>query len=92
MGMFPFKINSRAQCTGEEEGFVKIIAEAKTDQIVGIRHLIGPHASELIAQGALAIKNKITSLELAELPFAHPTLSETIKEAALSVHKRAIHR
>ncbi|HSW86178.1 MAG TPA: dihydrolipoyl dehydrogenase [Rhabdochlamydiaceae bacterium] len=90
-GMFPFKINSRAQCTGEEEGFVKIIAEAKTDQIVGI-HIIGPHASELIAQGALAIHKKVTALELANLPFAHPTLAEAIKEAALSVHKRPIHR
>jgi dihydrolipoamide dehydrogenase len=90
-GMFPFKINSRAQCTGEQEGFVKIIAEAKTDQIVGI-HILGPHASELIAQGALAIHKKVTALELANLPFAHPTLAEAIKEAALGVHKRSIHR
>lgn len=90
-GSFPFKINSRAQCTGEGEGFVKIIAESTTDRIVGV-HIIGAHASELIAEAAIAIEKRTTALELANTPHAHPTLAEAIKEAALTVHKRAIHR
>jgi dihydrolipoamide dehydrogenase len=90
-GMFPFKINSRAKCTGEEEGFVKIVSDSATDQFLGV-HIIGAHASELIAEGALAIQNRLTTLELAHTPHAHPTLSEAIKEAALAVHGRALHR
>ncbi len=90
-GMFPFKINSRAKCTGEEEGFVKIISDGDSDMILGV-HIIGAHASELIAEGALAIQNRLTTLELAHTPHAHPTLSEALKEAALGVHHRAIHR
>lgn len=91
IGTFPFKYNSRARCTGEEEGFVKIIAEAKTDKIVGI-HIISANASELIAEAALAIQKGITAEEIANTPHAHPTLAEAIKEAALDVHKRAIHK
>lgn len=90
-GMFPFKINSRAKCTGEEDGFVKIVSDGATDQILGV-HIIGAHASELIAEGALAIQNRLTTLDLAHTPFAHPTLSEAIKEAALALHGRALHR
>jgi dihydrolipoamide dehydrogenase len=90
-GMFPFKINSRAKCTGEEEGFVKIVSDSISNVILGI-HIIGAHASELIAEGALAIQNRLTTLQLAHTPHAHPTLSETLKEAALSVHHRAIYR
>ncbi|HUD00955.1 MAG TPA: FAD-dependent oxidoreductase, partial [Rhabdochlamydiaceae bacterium] len=90
-GMFPFKINSRAKCTGEEEGFVKIVSDSASDVILGI-HIIGAHASELIAEGALAIQNGLTTLQLAHTPHAHPTLSEALKEAALGVHHRAIHR
>jgi dihydrolipoamide dehydrogenase len=90
-GMFPFKINSRAKCTGEEDGFVKIVSDSATDQILGV-HIIGAHASELIAEGALAIQNRLTTLELAHTPHAHPTLSEAIKEAALALHGRALHR
>ncbi|MGE5196452.1 MAG: dihydrolipoyl dehydrogenase [Anaerolineae bacterium] len=89
-GLFPFKANSRARCTGEEEGFVKIITEERSDRIVGI-HILGPHASELIAEGALAIEKGLTALDIANTPHAHPTLSEAMKEAALAVHKRAIH-
>jgi dihydrolipoamide dehydrogenase len=89
-GLFTFKANSRAKCTGEEEGFVKIIAHEKSDHLLGV-HILGPHASELIAPCAIALHNKMTALELASLPFAHPTLSEAIKEAALAVHKRALH-
>jgi dihydrolipoamide dehydrogenase len=90
-GMFPFKINSRAKCTGEEDGFVKIVSDGATDRILGV-HIIGAHASELIAEGALAIQNRLTTLELAHTPHAHPTLSEAIKEAALALHGRALHR
>ncbi len=90
-GLFPFKVNSRAKCTGEEEGFVKIIADSTTDTILGI-HILGAHASELIAAASLAIQNKLTTLQLAHTPHAHPTLSEALKEAALALHQRAIHR
>lgn len=90
-GSFPFKVNSRAKCTGEEEGFVKILAHAKTDHILGMQ-ILGAHASELIAAGAVAIENKMKALDLANMPFAHPTLSEAIKEAALALHQRAIHK
>jgi dihydrolipoamide dehydrogenase len=91
IGTFPFKINSRARCTGEEEGFVKMIAEEKTGMIVGI-HIIGAHASELIGEGALAIQKRATAEDIATTPHAHPTLSESLKEAALAVDKRAIHK
>ncbi len=90
IGVFTFKANSRAKCMGEDEGFVKIIAHAESDRLMGI-HILGSHASELIATCALALHKKMTALELANLPFAHPTLSEAIKEAALAVHKRPIH-
>jgi dihydrolipoyl dehydrogenase len=91
VGSFPFKTNSRAKCTGEEEGFVKIIAEAESDRILGV-HIIGAHASELIAEGALALQKKLKVSDIIETPHAHPTLSEAIREAALALHKRAIHR
>ncbi|MBI3236791.1 MAG: dihydrolipoyl dehydrogenase [Chlamydiales bacterium] len=87
----PFKSNSRARTSQEEEGFVKIIAQKGTDQILGI-HIFGAHASEMIAQGCLAIASKTKVLDLAHLPCAHPTLSESLKEAALALHKKAIHR
>ncbi len=91
IGTFGFKANSRARCTDEEEGFVKMIAEAKKGTIVGV-HIIGAHASELIAEAALAIQKRTTAEEIASLPHAHPTLSESLKEAALAVDKRAIHK
>jgi len=90
-GSFPFSINSRAKCTGELDGLVKIVADAKTDILLGI-HIVGAHASEIIAEAVLAIHNKVTALELANTPHAHPTLSEAVKEASLDVHKRAIHK
>lgn len=91
IGTFGFKANSRARCTDEEEGFVKMIAEEKKGTIVGV-HIIGAHASELIAEAALAIQKRMTAEEIASLPHAHPTLSESLKEAALAVDKRAIHK
>ncbi len=90
-GSFPFGANSRAKCTHEDVGFVKIVADAATDKIIGV-HIIGPHASELIASGVLAIVNQMTAEELASTCQAHPTLSEALKEAALALHKRALHR
>ncbi len=90
-GTFPFKINSRAKCTGETEGMVKIVADGKSDRILGI-HILGAHASEIIAEGVVAIEKKMTALELGNAPHAHPTFSEAVKEAALAVHGRPIHR
>jgi len=90
-GTYFFKSNSRGKCTGEEEGFVKIIADEKTDKILGI-HILGAHASEMIALGVLAVEKRMTSLELGSISYPHPTLSEAIKEAALSIHKKAIHK
>jgi dihydrolipoamide dehydrogenase len=90
-GSFPFKANSRARCTGEEEGLVKIIVEANSDRIIGV-HIIGAHASELISAGVLAIEKKTTGTELANSPQAHPTLAEALKEAALDLYKRALHK
>lgn len=91
VGTFPFKANSRARCTGEEEGFVKMMADTKNGMIIGV-HIIGAHASELIAEAALAIQKRATVEEVACTPHAHPTLSESLKEAALDVDKRAIHK
>lgn len=91
VGTFPFSINSRAKCTSEKEGFVKIIAEEGNGRLLGI-HIIGAHASELISEAVLAIEEKLTALQLANTPHAHPTLSEAIKEAALAVLKRPIHK
>jgi len=90
-GSFPFKINSRAKCTGEVEGMVKIVADGNTDRILGV-HILGAHASEIIAEGVVAIEKKMTALELGNSPHAHPTFSEAVKEAALAVHGRPIHR
>jgi dihydrolipoamide dehydrogenase len=91
IGTFPFKANSRARCVSEEIGFVKMIAEAKSGIILGI-HIIGAHASELIAEGALAIQKRATFEDIANTPHAHPTLAESLKEAAMAVDRRAIHK
>lgn len=90
IGQFPFLANGRAKCIGDTDGFVKIIADAKTDRLLGF-HVIGPNASELIAEGAIAFEFGGSAEDLARSTHAHPTLAEVIKEAALSVDKRAIH-
>ena len=90
IGQFPFVANARAKCLGHTDGFVKIIADAKTDRLLGI-HIVGPNASELIAEGAIAFEFGGSAEDLARSSHAHPTLAEVIKEAALSVDKRAIH-
>ncbi len=81
---FPLRANSRARCMGEDNGFVKIIAEKDSHTIVGM-HMIGAHASELISIGALAIKKRMTTKELARICFAHPTLSEAFKEVSFLI-------
>ncbi len=87
---FPFKANSRARCIGDDEGFVKMIAESATHRLLGI-HILGPTASELIAEATLAIQLRATADQLADTCHAHPTLSEALKEAALSLFKSPIH-
>ena len=90
IGKFPFMANSRAKAIDEPEGFVKILADEKTDKVLGV-HLIGPHAGELIAEMALAMEFGASSEDIARTCHAHPTFSEAVKEAALSVDKRQIH-
>ena len=90
IGKFPFMANSRAKAIDESEGFVKILADAKTDKVLGV-HIIGPHAGEMIAEMAVAMEFGASSEDIARTCHAHPTFSEAIKEAALSVEKRQIH-
>ncbi len=90
-GTFPFAATGRARAMEEAMGFVKIIAEAATDRVRGV-HIIGPHASELIAEAVLAIEYQASSEDLARTVHAHPTLSEALHEAALAVDRRAIHK
>ncbi len=87
---FPFKANSRARCTDNDSGLVKILAEEKTKKILGL-HILGPNASEMIGEGALAIEKHATLDDIANLSHAHPTYSEAIKEAALKALGRVIH-
>ena len=90
IGKFSFMANSRAKAIDDAEGFVKILADAKTDKVLGA-HLIGPHAGELIAEIGVAMEFGASSEDIARTCHAHPTFSEAVKEAALSVDKRAIH-
>ena len=90
IGKFPFMANSRAKAIDTPDGFVKILADATTDKVLGV-HLIGPHAGELIAEMAIAMEFGASSEDIARTCHAHPTFSEAVKEAALSVEKRQIH-
>ena len=90
IGKFSFMANSRAKAIDDTEGFVKILADEKTDKVLGA-HLIGPHAGELIAEIGVAMEFGASSEDIARTCHAHPTFSEAVKEAALSVEKRAIH-
>jgi dihydrolipoamide dehydrogenase len=89
VGKVPFMANGRAKALGSTDGFVKIIADAKTDRVVGA-HILGPNASELIAELAVAVEFGSSAEDIARSTHAHPTLAETIKEAALAVDKRTI--
>ena len=90
IGKFPFMANSRAKAIDEPEGFVKILADKATDKVLGV-HMIGPHIGEMIAEMAVAMEFGASSEDIARTCHAHPTFSEAIKEAALSVEKRQIH-
>jgi len=88
-GTFPFMANGRARALGDTTGMVKMLADAKTDQILGV-HIVGPMASELIAECVVAMEFKASSEDLARICHAHPSLSEATKEAALAVDKRTL--
>ena len=90
IGKFPFAANSRAKAIDEPSGFVKMLADSKTDRVLGV-HIIGPHAGELIAEMTIAMEFGASSEDIARTCHAHPTFSEAIKESALSVEKRQIH-
>jgi dihydrolipoamide dehydrogenase len=90
VGTFPFAASGRAMSLMETEGFVKIVADAKTDEVLGV-HMAGPEVTELIAEAALAIEMGATSEDLARTIHAHPTLPEAVMEAAESVHGMAVH-
>ncbi len=89
-GAFPFLANGRAHALGDTTGQVKILAHAETDRVLGV-HILGPQAGDLIAEAAVAIEFGASSEDLARACHAHPTLAESLKEAALAVDKRALH-
>ena len=89
-GSFPFMANSRARANGDTEGFVKILADAATDEVLGV-HIIGPDAGTMIAEAALAMEFGASSEDIARTCHAHPTLNEAVKEAALDVEGSPIH-
>ena len=88
-GQFPFMANGRALGMGAADGFVKVIADAKTDEILGV-HIIGANASDLIAEAVVAMEFKAASEDIARVCHPHPSLSEVVREAALAVDKRAL--
>jgi dihydrolipoamide dehydrogenase len=89
-GKFPFTANGRAKANQQTEGFVKILADAKTDRVLGV-HIVGADAGNMIAEAAVAMEFGASSEDIARTCHAHPTLPEAVKEAALAVAKRAIH-
>ena len=90
VGQFPFAASGRAMSLMETEGFVKVVADAKTDLVLGV-HMVGPEVTELIAEATLAIELGATSEDIARTIHAHPTLPEALMEAAEAVHKMAVH-
>ena len=90
IGKFPFSASGKARILGEEEGFVKIVAEGKYDEILGV-HIIGAHATELIAEACVAMQLESTAEELGRTMHAHPTVSEAVMEAAEGVHGLTVH-
>lgn len=90
VGKFPFVANSRAKTVGETAGFVKVIADKQTDQVLGV-HIIGEHAGSMIAEAAMAMEFKASSEDIARTCHAHPTHSEALKEAAMAAYDKAIH-
>ena len=90
VGSFPFRALARARMAGEVDGFVKIVAEKKYDEILGV-HIIGPRATELVAEAVMALRMEVTVEELIKTIHAHPTMSEAVGEAAHAAHGAAIH-
>ena len=90
VGVFPFAASGRALASGEGSGFIKMIADAETDQVLGV-HCIGPSAAELVQQGAIAMEFSTSAEDLGYMVFSHPTVSEAVHEAALAVNGHAIH-
>jgi len=90
VGTFPFSANSRAKTNLETDGFVKFLADAETDRILGV-HIIGPNAGEMIAEGTLALEYGASAEDIARTCHAHPTLAEAFKEAAMATYSKAIH-
>jgi dihydrolipoamide dehydrogenase len=90
VGKFPFSANGRAKVNLQTEGFVKILADAKTDRVLGV-HILGPDAGNMIAEAAVAMEFGAAAEDIARTCHAHPTLTEAVKEAALAVGKRSIH-
>ncbi|MED5619253.1 dihydrolipoyl dehydrogenase [Ideonella sp. BN130291] len=88
-GTFPFSANGRARALGDTTGMVKFLADAKTDEILGV-HIVGPYASELISEAVVAMEFKASAEDIARICHAHPSLSEATKEAALAVDKRTL--
>jgi dihydrolipoamide dehydrogenase len=91
IGTFPFMANGRARAMGERDGFVKIVADARSDRVLGV-HVLGPRASELIGEAVVALEFGASAEDIARTCHAHPTLSEAVREAALAVDGRSIHR
>ena len=89
VGSFPFAANGRARALGDTTGFVKMLADAQTDEILGV-HIVGPMASELVAEAAVAMEFRASSEDIARICHAHPTLSEALKESALGVAGRTL--
>jgi dihydrolipoamide dehydrogenase len=90
VGKFPFSASGKARILGETDGFVKIVSEKKYDEVLGV-HIIGPHATELLAEACVGMALETTADELGRIMHAHPTVSETVMEAAEGVHDLAIH-
>jgi dihydrolipoamide dehydrogenase len=90
IGKMVFRFNGMANAMMETDGFIKVVADNQNQRILGV-HIIGPHASELIAEGTLVVKRKMTLAEAKEIIHAHPTLSEAVGEALLSSFGQAIH-
>ena len=90
VGKFPFTANGRAKANQQTDGFVKILADAKTDRVLGV-HIVGADAGNMIAEAAVAMEFGASAEDIARTCHAHPTLPEAVKEAALAVAKRAIH-
>jgi len=89
-GNFPFAANSRARANGSSDGFVKVLADAETDRILGV-HILGPNAGEMIAEGVLGMEYGASSEDIARTCHAHPTLSEAFKEACMDTYNKPIH-